>query len=247
MKNTEKNIIVLQDVDSTNNYANRLIQTNKAEEGTVVLAHFQKAGRGLSENYWESEPNKNLLASIILFPEFLPAANQFYMSKITGLGLLYFLKGLASNVSIKWPNDIYIENKKVAGILIENAVMGDYLTSSVLGIGININQQNFVSNAPNPVSLKQLTNKDYDIMQLVYSLIEQVDYWYKKLKNLTLKEIDEQYFNNLYKKNEWTLFKQDDVEFEAKITGIGEYGQLILTHKNDRKQSFMFKEIEYVL
>ena len=246
LKNTEKNIIVLQDVDSTNNYANRLIQTNTAEDGTVVLAHYQKKGRGLSENYWESEPNKNLLASIILFPEFLPAAKQFYISKITSMGLLYCLKDLVSNVTIKWPNDIYIENKKIAGILIENAVMSNYLTSSILGIGLNVNQQKFVSDAPNPVSLKQISNEDYNIMQLVYSLIVQVDYWYNKLINQSLKEIDEQYFNNLYKKNEWTLFKQRDVEFEAKITGIGEYGQLIVTDKNHRKQSFMFKEIEYV-
>jgi BirA family biotin operon repressor/biotin-[acetyl-CoA-carboxylase] ligase len=218
-----------------------------AKEGTVVLAHYQKTGRGLSGNSWESEPKKNLLASIILFPEFLPAGKQFYISKITCLGLLYCLEKIAPNVSIKWPNDIYIENRKVAGILIENAVRSDFLCSSVLGIGLNVNQQNFASDAPNPVSLKQITGDDFDITHLAELLIEQIDYWYEKLKSHSLEEIDKMYFDNLYKKNEWVLFKQGDFTFEAKITGIGEYGQLILKDKREKLLSFMFKEVEFVL
>jgi BirA family biotin operon repressor/biotin-[acetyl-CoA-carboxylase] ligase len=135
----------------------------------------------------------------------------------------------------------------VAGILIENAVRSDFLCSSVLGIGLNVNQQNFASDAPNPVSLKQITGDDFDITHLAELLIEQIDYWYEKLKSHSLEEIDKMYFDNLYKKNEWVLFKQGDFTFEAKITGIGEYGQLILKDKREKLLSFMFKEVEFVL
>src|SRR5680860_150521 len=156
------NIIVLKDVESTNNYANQLILSN-AEEGTVVLAQFQKKGRGQQGNQWESQSGKNLLASIILYPKFLKAGNQFLISKMVSLGLVEYLRHEVRDVSIKWPNDIYIGNKKIAGILIENAIKGRNLFSTVIGVGLNLNQKNFLSDAPNPVSLYQLTGKEYNI------------------------------------------------------------------------------------
>lgn len=247
MKNSTNNIIVLQEVDSTNNYANRLIMSDTTEEGCVVLAHFQKKGKGQSGNFWESEANKNLLMSIILYPEFLPVQKQFYLSKITSLALFDFLKSETDNISIKWPNDIYVKNKKIAGILIENSVKGNFLSSSVLGIGVNINQQKFISDSPNPVSLKQITEKEYKIEQMASDLAGYVFCWYNKLRDGNLKDIDDRYFNNLYRKNEWSFFIKDGQTFEARIIGIGEYGHLILEQRNGKTDKFMFKEIEFVL
>ncbi len=135
--NQVKNIIYLHEVESTNNYANQLILSDAAEEGTVVLAHYQKKGKGQHGNNWESEDEKNLLMSIIIFPGFLDAGKQFLISKVVSLALIDFLKTETEDVSIKWPNDIYVGKNKIAGILIENSVKGTNMFSAILGIGLN--------------------------------------------------------------------------------------------------------------
>ena len=135
MNLTSKNLILLNEVESTNNYANQLVLSKAAEHGTVVLAQYQKKGRGQQGNFWESEFGKNMLASFIVFPQFLSAAKQFYFSKIVSLALVDFLKTETNEVSVKWPNDIYVRNKKIAGILIENSIKGSNLSSAVIGIG----------------------------------------------------------------------------------------------------------------
>lgn len=241
-----KNFIFLNEVESTNNYANQLVLSKAAEGGTVVLAQYQKKGKGQPGNGWESEAGQNLLASVILFPDFLKAAKQFYLSKITSLALYDFLQTEIDNVKIKWPNDIYFKNKKISGILIENAIIGQNLASSIIGIGLNINQEKFEFDAPNPISLKQITGKDYNIEKVAGILFEKLRFWYKKLKTQQYKNIDNAYFNLLYRRNEWAKYSKKGQVFEAKITGIGEFGQLILTDRNDNQLEFMFKEVEFV-
>ncbi len=245
MKN--KNIIFLTEVESTNNYANHLVLSKAAEHGTVVLAQYQKKGKGQHGNSWESEAGKNLLASIILFPNFLQAAKQFYLSKIASLALVDFLKSETSGISIKWPNDIYIQDKKVAGILIENALKGQNLSSSIIGIGLNLNQELFVSDAPNPVSLKQVTGKVYDMELAVELILEKINNWYRKLENGGFEEINTAYFNQLFRVNEWSMFAKKGISFEAKISGIGEFGQLILEERNRSVSEYMFKEVEFLI
>ena len=247
LKKTVDNIIVLQVVDSTNNYANRLILSDSAEHGAVVLAHYQEKGKGQAGNNWESEAGKNLLSSVILYPNFLPADKQFYLSKITSLAIAGVLKKETDAVSIKWPNDIYVENRKIAGILIENSVKGNWLHASVLGMGINVNQEHFVSDAPNPVSLKQVTGREYDVIELATAIANTIYNWYDKLASAKLHEIDSSYFSRLYGKNEWRLYKTGDKTFEARITGIGELGQLILEDKKGLISRFFFKEVEFLL
>ncbi|MBK6281348.1 MAG: biotin--[acetyl-CoA-carboxylase] ligase [Draconibacterium sp.] len=186
---TGKNTIFLTEVESTNNYANQLVLSKAAEHGTVVLAQYQKKGKGQQGNSWESEPGKNLLASIILFPDFLSAAKQFYLSKIASLSIVDFLKTETSGITIKWPNDIYIDNKKVAGILIENAIKGHNLSSSIIGIGLNLNQELFVTDAPNPVSLKQVSTKDYEIENIAETIFDNMIHWYQILKKGVLMKL----------------------------------------------------------
>lgn len=242
-----KNTIFLTEVESTNNYANQLVLSKAAEHGTVVLAQHQNRGKGQQGNSWESEAGKNLLASIILFPNFLNAAKQFYLSKIASLAIVDFLKTETSGISIKWPNDIYIQHKKVAGILIENVVKGPTLSSSIIGIGLNLNQELFVSDAPNPVSLKQIEAKDYDIELVSKSISENINNWYRKLEYGSFDEIDKSYFKLLFRANEWAMFAKQGIPFEAKITGIGEFGQLILEERNGSVSEYMFKEVEFVI
>lgn len=247
MNEFDKKIVFLTELESTNNYANQLILSNAAEEGTVVLAQYQITGKGQRGNSWESEKGKNLLASIVVYPNFLFVGKQFLLSKVVGLALAEFLKNRIDGVSIKWPNDIYVGDKKIAGILIENSVKGNFLDSSVLGIGLNLNQELFLSDAPNPVSLKQLTGKDYGIEEVLQDIRRGIFDWYEKLKSGNYSEIDLAYFNLLFRKKKWSGFKKEGVEFEAKIIGIGEFGQLQLENRKGDKSEYMFKEIEFVL
>ena len=247
MKKLVKNSVILNVVESTNNYANHLIVSKEADEGTVVLARYQKQGRGQQNKHWESEAGKNLLTSIILFPRFLFAGKQFLISKVISLALVDFLKKEVEGVSIKWPNDLYIFDKKVAGILIENSVKGDFLYSTVIGIGLNLNQLEFNSDAPNPVSLKHYTAREYSIEQVSTAVNENIFSWYEKLKSDKFEEIDKDYLSNLYRRNEWALFKKDGYTLEARIIGIGEFGQLLLEDRTGKITSYLFNEVEFVI
>ena len=249
MRKTDKNTIILEVTDSSNNYAKRLISANEATHGTVVLAYCQEAGKGHAGNHWESEAKKNLLMSIVLFPEFLPAEKQFYLSKIVSLALIDFLDEELpeEDVAIKWPNDIYAGDKKMAGILIENSVSGNFLHSSVVGIGLNLNQVKFSCELPNPVSLKQITGKNYSIEKAAVRFLEIFDDWYNHLEHQQTTAIDINYFNKLYRKNKWSRFRKKNTEFEARISGIGEYGQLILENRDGRLSEYQFKEVEFIV
>lgn len=247
MNLTSKNLILLNEVESTNNYANQLVLSKAAEHGTVVLAQYQKKGRGQQGNFWESEFGKNMLASLIVFPQFLTAAKQFYLSKIVSLALVDFLKTETNEVSVKWPNDIYVRNKKIAGILIENSIKAVNVSSAIIGIGLNLNQEKFISDAPNPVSLKLITGKDYILETVVRQISEYFFIWYEKLQAEYFNEIDTNYYNQLFRANEWSLFAKQGTQFEAKISGIGEFGQLILENRNGFISEYMFKEVEFVI
>jgi BirA family biotin operon repressor/biotin-[acetyl-CoA-carboxylase] ligase len=242
-----KNFIFLNEVDSTNNYANQLVVTKAAEEGTVVLAQFQKSGKGQKGNTWESEAGKNLLASFILHPVFLKAADQFYISKIISLSIAEILQSKTKDITIKWPNDIYVGNRKIAGILIENSVLVPNIETAIAGIGLNLNQEIFVSDAPNPVSLKQLTGKDYEIQQFADDLFVAVEKWYGKLQSCKFTEIDTVYHGSLFRMKEWAHYSADGKIFEAKIIGTGKFGQLQLEHRDGKITEHFFKEVEFVI
>lgn len=247
MKNANKKIIFLSEVQSTNNYANQLILSDAAEHGTVVLAQHQSKGRGQRGNGWESEFGENLLASIVLFPVCLPAAKQFEIAKIASISVLDFLQAEVPDVSIKWPNDIYVGEKKIAGILIENTVKGRNIDSSVVGIGLNLNQALFRSDAPNPVSLKQLTGKQYAVENVAQSLASNIQKWWGKLETGLFGEIHRAYLSKLYRNGQWQTYRAGEAEFQARIVGIGEFGQLKLEKQDGTIAGFMFKEVAFVV
>lgn len=246
MKLTNKNIIVLGEVESTNNYAMQLV-SDKAKEGTVVLAQYQSRGRGQAGRYWESEAEKNLLMSVILEPTFLEAGKQFYLSMIVSLALVQFLRKHISEVSIKWPNDIYVDERKIAGILIENSIKGSTLEKSVVGIGLNINQELFTSDAPNPVSLKQLTGKEYLLPETLDEFLEDLEYWYQTLCMKDFATIRQAYSSALFRKSGWYLYRAAGEEFLAQIVGVAEFGQLLLEDRTGKIRTYMFKEVEFVI
>ncbi|HLV30565.1 MAG TPA: biotin--[acetyl-CoA-carboxylase] ligase [Chitinispirillaceae bacterium] len=247
MEKEFKNIIVLSEIDSTNNYANHLISDKSVDNGTVVLAHYQNKGRGQRQNHWHSLPGQNLLASLILFPKFLPAPLQFYLSKIVSIAMIKWLQNNNIKATIKWPNDIYVEHKKIAGILIETSVMGSVLHSAVAGIGFNLNQQEFSDDLPNPVSVRQIKGIDTDILKTASELRLIIMDLFLQLQLGELVKIDSSYLKHLFRYKEWALYKKNDQVFEGCITGIGEFGHLQLTNREGKTESYAFKEIEFVL
>ncbi len=157
-------IIHLEEVDSTNAYIMR--EAANLVAPLMVLAHTQTAGQGQRGNSWESEPGKNLTFSIFYRPTALPPMAQFSMSEAVALSVVDFLEAHGLEAKVKWPNDIYVGDSKICGILIRHSILGGVVSSSVIGVGIDVNQKVFLSDAPNPVSMWQLTGKEYDLSAL---------------------------------------------------------------------------------
>lgn len=239
-------IVRLQQTDSTNNYANSQIRTNDLPEGTVFLAYEQTSGRGQLKNFWESEPGKNLTFSFVLYPDFLEIRRQFMLSKIVTLGVYRALHKYVDVLRIKWPNDIYAGSRKLGGILIENSIMYGLLKSSVVGIGLNVNQTVFRSNAPNPVSLKILTNQHFDRDEILTEVLSGIDHYYALLRDGDEAKIDQEFISVLYWLNEKHFFRTDDEVFEGVIIGVNEIGQLQIRQEDGKILEFHFKEVEFL-
>jgi BirA family biotin operon repressor/biotin-[acetyl-CoA-carboxylase] ligase len=239
-------IVRLNEVDSTNNYANQQIRDNGVAEGTVFLAYSQIAGRGQQKNTWESAPGQNLVFSIVLNPDFLEIRDQFMLSKIVSLGIYHSMNKYVDGLKVKWPNDIYVGNLKLGGVLIENSVMNGLIKYSVIGIGINVNQDAFFSNAPNPVSLKMLTKNHFDIDILLSEILSEIDKYYKLLKSGNFLSINLEFESVLFRLHEKHFYRTNNEIFEGEICGVNEIGQLIIKNNNDDFLEFHLKEVEFM-
>lgn len=242
-----KRMISLLSVNSTNAYARSLLSEEAPEEGTVIIAGDQKKGRGQGENTWHSKRGKNLLFSIILYPEFIRANNQFLLSKAISLGIHDYLRDYVSDVSIKWPNDIYVDDRKIAGILIENDLVGSSLKSSIVGIGINMNQVKFPDDIPNPVSLTQMIEKQLVLKDELKKLADYLDKRYQMLSRGKVDKVHRDYHEKQFRLNEMSWYRNDKGKFLAKIIGVSDYGQLILENQSGKTLEFNFKEVEFIL
>lgn len=240
-------IISLNKIDSTNNYANQMSQDGKLVSGTVILARNQTQGKGMQDTKWESKGGKNLTFSILLFHDGLRADQQFLLSKAISLGIVDYLVGYADAFSIKWPNDIYFANQKIAGILIENSVQGTNLSESVVGIGLNINQKYFSKEASNPISLNTITGKDFIISDELDKVLACLDFRYQQLVEKNYKLLDTEYLKLLYRIGEWNEFSSPKGSFTGKIIGVTGFGQLQIELKDGTVKAFGFKEVEFVI
>ncbi|MGL4781081.1 MAG: biotin--[acetyl-CoA-carboxylase] ligase [Bacteroidales bacterium] len=239
--------IYLDEVDSTNKYLRELTTKNKSiEEGTLVWSKKQTKGRGQTGNSWESEPNMNLTFSFILYPEFLHINEQFILSELVAAALLEELSQFGSGFSIKWPNDIYWMDKKVAGILIENDLTGSQIQQTIVGVGLNVNQTLFISDAPNPVSLKQITGKTFNLVDLLDSIMSNIYSKYLQLISDGGEDIHNYYMAHLYRKNGFYTYRDKTGLFEAEIDHIEPGGYLVLKDKDTHKRVYAFKEVEYI-
>jgi len=223
-----------------------MIKSAHVSEGTLVHTNFQSAGRGQKGNKWESEDGKNLLFSVILYPSQVIPADQFIISIFISLGICDFLKTLGCKCKIKWPNDIYSGDDKIAGILIENSINGNTIVNSIAGIGLNINQEEFPAEIPNPVSLKILTGMDHDTGFCLRKLAGYLDKRYKQVISGEWAELRNEYISSLYRYNQWSRFKSANRIFVGRIVSVTESGCLQIEKKQGNKLEFVFKEVEFV-
>ncbi len=239
------NLIELDITDSTNEYSKKLIKDNDVEEGTVILADFQTKGKGQKDGYWESEKGKNLTFSIILYPNFLDVQKQFYLSMSISIGIVEFLSHLSVRSKIKWPNDIYIKDRKVAGILIENSIKRNIIARSIIGIGINVNQRKFKSGAPNPTSICLELNKTHDIKNTYKLLISCLNKWIGLLYDLHYKKIKYRYKKNLFLRNKKARFSDVNGKFEGRIIDVEDSGTLLVKTDSKNVRKYNFKEVTF--
>ena len=240
--------IHLNETHSTNSYLRELIMREKEQpEGTVVITDYQTAGRGQKGNSWESERGKNLTFSILLHPNHIPPGKQFILSQLISIAIVGVLKEYDRHFTIKWPNDIYWKEKKIAGMLIEVDLTGSSLSNAIIGIGININQRHFKSDAPNPVSLTQITGKEHNLSELLEKILDSIVDAYNKYSPDNEEEIRQKYMALLFRNKGVYPYLYGEEIFNASIEGIEPNGQLILKKENGSIQTFAFKEISFVI
>lgn len=241
-------IIWLKSVSSTNDYAAQLSR-DASSHGLIIMADFQTEGKGQRGNSWESEDGSNLLFSIILKPAFLEVQRQFLLSKVAALAVCDSISQLLEDVSIKWPNDIYINNSKLAGILIENSFSSNYLDSSIIGVGININQKEFSDEIPNPTSLFISQNKDIEInkIDILSSFCDSFNSRYSMLQEGKEGVISYDYFSRLYRRHDFYEYMSNGERFFAKIFGVKDSGELVLQTDKGELREFAFKEVSFIV
>lgn len=236
-------IFEFEEATSTNTLAESLPH-EILKDKSVVLTDKQTQGKGQVGNKWESEPGQNISMTVVLRPQRLDAGQQFAISMIVALGVCDFVSRYVKDCSVKWPNDVYAGNRKITGILIEHSIAGMYVARSLCGIGVNINQKKFISDAPNPVSLVQLTGREMPLQEALEGLLECIGKRYEQLGDDELLERD--FLRHLYRKDGVYDWRDENGLFRAEIQGIDEYGQLVLKDTGGMQRVYGFKEVKYL-
>lgn len=251
---TAYQVINLNETDSTSRYLTDLCResVNPLPEMTTVTALYQTAGKGQRGNSWESEAGKNLLFSLVLYPSFLEARQQFVLSQLISLAIKEELSYHAPDFCIKWPNDIYWRDKKICGILIENEIEEGHISRCICGIGININQEEFVSPAPNPISLYHITDCRHELAPLLLSILRRIHLYYEELRNTDditayFEEIGMRYASSLFRRNGYHSYRDAQGGFLARLLHVEPNGRIVLEDDAGTRREYLFKEVQYIL
>lgn len=231
-----------------------------AEHGTVVYTDRQTAGRGQRGNSWESEPFKNVTMSILLRPENVAPNQQFWLSEISALAVERVLSKYIGNVSIKWPNDVYYKDFKICGMLIEHSLSGGKINYTIPGIGINVNQQVFLSNAPNPISLANVLGHEVPTSEILDGLVDEILTMCNQLPEKA-EEIHREFLSKLYRRDGFHEYQstirsasadglsvlEEGEHFQARIVNVHPDGMLDLMTTEGHIHTFAFKEVAFIL
>jgi BirA family biotin operon repressor/biotin-[acetyl-CoA-carboxylase] ligase len=238
--------VKLNSVDSTNNYAMQRVKSGVAKHGTAYFAQEQIAGKGQRNKQWLSAKDENILLSVVLDTSQLLLSQQFGLNMVCALAALHLFNNYTTNnFKIKWPNDVYWQDRKTGGILIESAISGNALKYSIAGFGLNINQTIFEATLKKPASLKQITGKDYNVIELAYELCSILENKFYALLNGGFKNMLNEYNESLYKKNEMVKFKKDSRVFNGRVVKVDEAGRLIV--HTAYEEAFEFGSIEWII
>lgn len=246
MLRIDNKLIRFKQVESTNLTAEKLFAAGEVAGGAVIFADYQTNGRGTGDNSWHSDAGSNVLMSMIFQPEFLSPANQFMIQKAVSLGVCGFISQVISlPVKIKWPNDIYVDGKKLAGILGKSLVQGNIFSACIMGLGLNVNQVNFPEILPNPLSLAMITGKVYDRLDIAMQIAESVLEQYHLLKSGNHEAINIAYLKNLLNYGVEATYNLDGAIIKGIIRDVDQFGRLVLETAQGN-QTYDMKEIALV-
>ena len=237
-------VIHIDETDSTNRWL-RDYALSQPEGDYVVVSEYQTAGRGCGTNSWESERGKNLTFSLLIHPTEITADCQFRISEAVSLALCETLDGYVTDrqVSVKWPNDIYVDDCKICGMLIENRLRGRLMTDSIIGIGLNVNQREFFSDAPNPVSLVQLLGYEVALEPLLQAFLQKLE----PMLQMDPETLGKAYRERLYRREGEHEYRDGKGLFRAKLLNVLDDGRLVLLDTEGTARIYAFKEVQFVI
>ena len=238
-------IIHFAQVDSTNVEAKRLIDKGEAKEGLVITTDLQTQGRGQFGRVWESEVGLNVMMSVVVSPLFIKVADQFALNIWSSLSVAEVVSEYCDSVKVKWPNDVYVQDKKIAGILIQNYIQGDRIKHSIIGIGLNLNQSTWPDEIPNATSLSIESGQTLEKKVIINALCQKLDIRYKRL-SIDAKTMYGEYEKNLFRKDELSKFEKEGSRLEGTIKGIDDTGRLLVNH-NSTIHAYNHGEISHVI
>ena len=241
-------IIRLMETASTNQFLKEKNLTTSTEGSiTVIVADYQTAGKGQGTNTWESESGKNLLFSILVHPTTLPIERQYILSEAAALSYKEVLDAYTEDISVKWPNDIYWQDRKISGTLIETSLSKGAIKDFIIGTGININQREFHSDAPNPVSLCQITGRETPLEEVLNKVVESFEEYYQMVIDGAYDTISKRYHEALYRKEGLFPYRDRKGEFTASIDHVKDNGHLVLKDADGNTREYAFKDVEFVM
>lgn len=240
----EEKIIRLKEIDSTNRFL-RELKDEQGDEMVVAVADFQTAGKGQGSHTWESEAGKNLLFSIKVNPRWVPVRQQFLLSMAGAIAIKEALETYVDGITLKWPNDVYWNDKKISGTLIETSIDSKGIKTCIFGIGINVNQEAFHSDAPNPVSLRQILGHEVDKDELLQKVIEGFRRYYELLRRADYMDVSGIYHLSLYRRKGFHRYEDADGDFEGAFVEVEDDGHLILHDKQGVIRSYSFGEVKF--
>lgn len=241
--------------DSTNLFVREMLEEQRSGQVvspgvlpgfTLVVADYQTAGRGQQGSFWESERGKNLTFSLLCHPDFVKPSHQFLLSQCMAISVREALLRYVESVEVKWPNDIYVNDKKISGTLIECDLQGGRITNCIIGVGVNVNQEQFKSDAPNPVSLSQLIGVQMNREEVLSAIISRFGNYYELLRDGKADEVRQMYMNSLYRREGRHRYADVRGEFMAEIADVEPTGHLLLRFDDGRVGRYEFKEVRFV-
>lgn len=238
-------IIDYQEVSSTNEVLKELFREGRADEGTVILADFQTEGKGRGNNSWISDPEANLLISLLLKPD-LKASSHFMLTEFVSLSIIEALSKFDTEAKIKWPNDIYLQGKKLAGILIENVIANSRITSSIVGIGLNLNQKNFPEDLPNPVSLNSLREEPVQRSKLLEVILAGIQVRFEQVIENDFQALHKAYLGHIYLLGKKIVYRLNNQDKMGVLADIKPGGEIVIEDDQGKSQEYLFGEITLI-